>query len=183
MDDLDKSVREMASEGKLDIDFDPSEAPPKEFDVKRAGDALCVGLPKQRKTTLGAAIMLIIPAAFIYLGFFFIEDGGNIFGLIGAVFFALLLGWLVWTIISRCMVRLYPGKIHIFHRTRWGDTKGKVFTAEEIEDVRVGAVSERHGSRAVIIATEDKKEALGTGLAEDKLEWLRNCILAVIAGE
>ncbi len=183
VEDLDKSVRDMVAEGKLGIDFDPTEAPPEGFEVKREGNALCLGLSNRHKSTLGAALMLIVPVAFIYLGFFLTEGRGNMLGLIGVFIFLLLLGWLIWTTVARRTVLLYPEKIHIFYRTRWGDTKGKVYLSEAIEDVRVGSAAERHGRPALIIATGDNKEALCGGLSDEQLVWLRNCILAVIAGE
>ncbi len=181
VEDLDKSVRELAGEGKLEFDFDPDRPPPEGFDLQVVEDGLCVGLPSQKATVFGIGFVMLFCAVFVYVGFF-VDGAPLIFGIIGLLFFLLSAGGMVWTSLSRRMVTIGPEQIRLFHRTPWGDTGGKVLRTDDIDAVKIGKTAEGHGRDGVIIATEDSSVMLAQGLPAEKLQWLRNCVLAVIAG-
>ena len=70
VEDLDKSVRELVTEGKIEVRFDPSQRPPKGLTVRVDGDALDITVTKKGMPVVGSLIGLAIPAVFIYIGFF-----------------------------------------------------------------------------------------------------------------
>ncbi len=179
VEDLDKSARELAREGKLEVDFDPDKAPPKGFQIDVLPEGLQVKLPGNKAALFGVILALAFAGVFIYLGFL-VEDAPLVFGFVGLAFAVIMIAVALWIIISNYVLLIGPEKIHIYHQTPWGDTKGKVFKADDIESVRIGKMEERQRKDAVLITTADTTETIGSGLPAAKLEWLKNCILAVI---
>ncbi len=185
-EDLDKSVRELVREGKIAIDFDPSAPPPEGFTIEERDRSLIIGLPKTVGPgcmVTGGLMILILPAIFIYIGFFS-ESGSIVFGLAGLAFLVVIIATVVWHLVARAMLEISPHQVRTFSRTRWGDTKGTTIPADQIESVRIGSPPEQSSnnsaSQAVIISSDERREIIGLGLDEDALTWLRNCILAVV---
>ena len=184
-EDLDKSVRELVREGKLTIDFDPSAPPPEGFTIQEQDRSLIIGLPQTVGPgcmVTGGLLILILPAIFIYIGFFS-ESGSIVFGLAGLAFLVVIIAAVIWHLVARAMLEISPHQVRIFSRTRWGDTKGTTIPANHIESVFIGSPPEQPSSksRGVIIAGDEQREIIGLGLDETALTWLRNCILAVVS--
>ncbi|XOF33816.1 MAG: hypothetical protein ACL93V_00515 [Candidatus Electrothrix sp. YB6] len=176
-DDLDKSVRELAAEGKLEIPFDPAAAVPEVLKLNIQGDQLemVIGTPKTPlwKWLIGMVITFAIPALFIWIG------GGH--AVFGALFGVLMVGAFIWTLIATPLVRINRKGLHVLYRTPWGETRGKRISAEAIRNVRVGKARPRQSSPSVVVETAATNHAIGQGLEEDALEWLKNCILSKVA--
>lgn len=177
--DLNKSVKEMAAEGKVKIQFDPSAPVPAGLQAKPNGDMLEITIARKGVPLIGMLIAMTIPGIFIYIGFF-VKNCPIIFGIFGIVFDIILGAVFVWLLITKEQVLVGKEEIHIRRVTPWGTTAGKHINASEIETVRIGKKDEQ-GSEAVIISTDKIEESVGGGLPDDALNWLKNCIMAIIS--
>jgi len=69
--------------------------------------------------------------------------------------------------------------IRYYRRMPWGESHGKVWKTDAIEDVRIcKPVGERRD--AVQLCSNDGTMSFGQGLSREGLEWLKNCVLAVV---
>jgi hypothetical protein len=177
--DLDKSVRELVKEGKVQVEFDPSKPPPPELSLKVDGDVLELTVVKKKSSPASAAIALLIPGVFMYIGFF-VKSCPLMFGIIGAVFFLVFLAAFVWSLIVKDQIRISKDEIHILQLTPWGPTIGDRISSETVEVVRIGKESNQ-GRDAVLIETDNGNSKVGEGLSAESLEWLKNCIMRVIS--
>lgn len=179
VEDLDKSVRDLALEGKLNVDFDPHKPPPAGFELRVDGDFLRVTLPKARSSAIGILSVIAFAGVFIFIGFG-IDDAPVAFGIIGVLFLLLILAGVVWSTITRQVLLLGRDRISIFHKTPWGDTTGRFLDPNLIEIVRIGGVRSDNERNGVLLVTDETTRKIGEGLPPDVLDWLKNCILAVI---
>ncbi|MFO8029201.1 MAG: hypothetical protein R6U28_05030 [Cyclonatronaceae bacterium] len=179
VEDLDKSVRDLAGEGKLKVDFDPRKPPPAGFELRVDGEFLRVTLPKARSSVIGTLFVIAFACVFIFIGFG-IDDAPVAFGIIGVLFLLLVLGGVVWSMITRQALQLGRDRIRIFHETPWGDTNGRILDSNLIETVRIGGVRSNNERNGVLLVTDETTGKIGEGLPPDVLEWLKNCVLAVI---
>ncbi|WP_417914872.1 hypothetical protein [Candidatus Electronema sp. JM] len=180
--DLGKSVRELAAEGKLDISFNPVATVPESLQLNIQGDQLEVEISNfkipLKMLPLAILMPLGLPAIFIWIGGYV-----TIVGVLIVAFFA---GALIWASITTTLVRIKREGLHILSRTPWGETQGKRIRADTIENVRVGKTREdmtgqSQISRAVVVETAAGDYTIGQDIDEDALEWLKNCILSVVA--
>lgn len=176
--DLDKSVRQLIEEGKVKVNMAPT-SPPRDLAVKADGDVLELTVVKKKLAPLGFIIMLIVPLAFIYAGFF-MKDCSVIFGLIGVVILVIFIAGAVYSYMSSNQIRIGRDEIHIRQRLPWGISDGEKIKTELIEVVRIGRKSGQGGD-AVLLETDHGDFKVGEGLSRDALEWIKNCILRQIA--
>jgi hypothetical protein len=179
VEDLDKSVKELVSEGKLDIEFDPSKPPPKGLRLQVKEDILEITITRKGFSVIGMLIAFLIPAIFVYCGFF-IHDCPILFGIVGLFFGIVILSALIWSLITRPQIRLSREQIHVLRLTPWGETQGRTLRTAEIEMVKTGR-KQGQGMKAVLLTTDAGEESVGDGLPPDALDWLKNCIMTVIA--
>ncbi len=179
VDDLDKSVRDLALEGKLEVDFDPRKPPPAGFDLRVDGDQLRVTLPKTKSSLIGSLFIMAFAGVFIFIGFG-IDDAPVMFGIIGLLLLLLILGGLAWSGITRQALHIGRDRVRIFHETPWGDTDGKNMDARQIETVRIGYERSSNEREGVLLVTDQATKKIGEGLPPEAQNWLKNCILAVI---
>ena len=179
VEDLDKSVRDLAREGKLEVDFDPRKPPPAGFDLRVEGDLLRVTLPKTKSSIIGSLFIMAFAGVFIFIGFG-IDDAPVMFGIIGLLFLLLVLGGLAWSGITRQVLHIGRDRVRIFHETPWGDTSGKVLDTSQIETVRIGHERSSNEREGVLLVTDEATKKIGEGLTTEAQNWLKNCILAVI---
>ncbi len=176
--DLDKSVRELAAEGKLDASFDPSRKVPDGLNLRACGQSLEVLIAKSEFPPWALLIAMAIPSVFIYIGFFR-QDGPLLFGIVGALFGVLMAWSFAWSLITRRLVRISPDGVHVLRRTPWGETSGRTIAAADIESVTVGR-KEGGGMEAVRVVTDAGEVCVGEGLKREALEWLKSCVLHVM---
>ncbi|TVQ75086.1 MAG: hypothetical protein EA363_00940 [Balneolaceae bacterium] len=179
VEDLDKSVRDLAREGKLAVDFDPRKPPPPGFDLRVDGDQLRVALPKTKNSLIGSLFIMAFAGVFIFIGFG-IDDAPVAFGVIGIILLIIIMGGLVWNTISRNVLLIGREQVRILQETPWGETGGSLLNTSEIEGVRIGPVSEGTKQMAVLLVTDHQTRKIGAGLPADSMDWLKRCILAVI---
>jgi len=179
VEDLDKSVRELAREGKLEVAFNPSATPPADFVLRPGENRLEIEINKHAIPFFGTLLMLLIPGVFIYLGFF-IEGAPFIFGVVGVIFLLVFIAAIIWSCVARQVVHVSPAELHAFYRTPWGETGGTKLVADRIESVHIGNKTQGQGQSAVLLTSDQATLSLGAGLPPASQEWLKNCILAVI---
>ena len=178
--DLDKSVRELVQEGKVSVDFDPKAPPPAGFDARVVGGSLRVALPKKSSSIIGLIIAVLFAGVFIFIGFW-VDDAPVMFGIIGIILLLIFIAAGIWQAITRNVLLLGRSEIKILQETPWGETTGSTLKAEEIEEVRIGPISQGTKQMAVLLVTDHNTRKIGDGLPRESQEWLKNCILAVIA--
>ncbi len=179
VEDLDKSVRDLAREGKLEVDFDPRKPPPAGFDLRVDGDQLRVTLPRTKSSIIGTLFFMAFAGVFVFIGFG-IDDAPVAFGIIGLLFLLLILGGLAWSRVTRQVLLIGRDRVRIFYETPWGDTTGKVVDARQIETVRIGHERSSNEREGVLLITDKATRKIGEGLPQEAQNWLKNCILAVI---
>ena len=180
VEDLDKSVRELAKEGKVDFTFDPSVPPPQGLTLSVQGDVLQVAMRKAKTSLPGMLLFLAIPSVFIYIGFF-IKNVPVLFGVIGLIFLAVFLAAAVWAQVATAVLDISRGGVKLYWVTPWGNTPGMAMASDAIESVRIGAPAAGNTRTEVVLIHGDAATIpAGQGLDRAALEWLRNCILAVV---
>ena len=177
--DLDKSVRELAQEGKVSVNFDPKAPPPKGFDARVVRDQLRVALPKKNTSIIGLIISVLFCGVFIFIGFW-VDDAPVIFGIIGIILVLIFIAAGIWQSITRNVVLIGRNEIKILQETPWGETTGSILKTDEIEEVRIGQMTHGTKQMAVQLVTDHNTRKIGVGLPRESQEWLKNCILAVI---
>lgn len=179
VEDLDKSVKELAREGKLKVDFDPTKPPPAGLTLKVDGKFLELSVKTRVGSTLGGGLFGILFAGiFVYVGFF-IKSGPILFGIIGSIIMLVVILAMIWALITTEQIRVAKDEIHVRRKTPWGPTNGTRISTTGVETVRIGKRNGQ-GSEGILVETDGGTEIIGTGLPAPCLEWLRNCILKVI---
>ena len=112
VDDLDKSVKELVKEGKLQVEFDPSKPPPSGLSLKIDGNVLELTVVKKKSSPVGAVIALLVPAVFMYMGFF-MKNCPIFFGVIGVIVLLVVLTAFIWSFIAKDQIRISKDEIHI----------------------------------------------------------------------
>jgi hypothetical protein len=164
--DLDKSVRELAAEGKLDVDFE-ARPPPASLSARYQGDTLTV---VTTGPTVPTNVALILAAAPLVLVAFF--------AFVGLIVELAVLGWLAWDYFGR--ERLLIGRDGVATQwfCKWGAGELKRIDASRIEVVSVSRGSVR---AALTIVSDDLVLRFGGGQPAEALEWAREAVLAHVA--
>ena len=179
VEDLDKSVKELAREGKLHVDFDPAKPPPTGLTLKVDDKVLELSVKTRKSTALsGGLIGILFSGVFVYIGFF-IKDCPLIFGIVGSVFMLIVIISVFWMLITTEQIRVAKDEIHMLRQTPWGPTNGSRISTTGVETVRIGKKGDQ-GAAGILIETDSGTAIVGAGLPAPCLEWLRNCILKVI---
>lgn len=179
VEDLDKTVAELVREGKVDLDFDTTSNIPPELQLVPEGDELLITVIKKKLSIIGALIGLSIPSVFIYVGFF-VKQAPIMFGIMGILFLLAIVAGITWSLVSKQCARVSVSGIHVFSMHPWGETGGSRMRGEEIESIRVCA-KEGRGAEAVWLTGDSASISVGQGLKREPLEWLKSCILKVLA--
>ncbi len=180
VEDLDKSVKELAEEGRLQVDFDPSKPPPSRLSLKADGEFLELSVQNRPGVALfGGLIFLIVPAIFVYIGFF-VKSAPVIFGIFGSVFMLIIVAGVIWLLITTEQIRVAKDEIHVRRQTPWGPTHGQRISTAGVETVRIGR-RDGQGSEGILVETDAGTTVIGAGLPSDCLVWLKNCILKIIS--
>ena len=179
-EDLDKSVAELAREGKLKVDFDPAQPPPAKVSLKVEGDQLRIELPPPHISMGGLLIGLLVPSLFMWISFG--RPGTpKMIGIIGALFLVLMVYGFIWQRITRAVIRVGAHSIELGRRSPWGESRGRTLDIRTLESVRIGRRVDNQGQPGVLLVTDAGTNAIGEGQPKPTLDWLRNCILAVAA--
>ncbi len=178
VEDLDKSIRDLVKEGKIHIDFDPSQPPPSGLKAKAKGDDFQVINARGDLTIIGCVIAVMIPTVLILVGFL-IPDNVPM-GIVGIILGLVVANLLFWDIFSSSSITIGENTIRVNHILPWGETEGTTLMTSEIESVVVDK-KDNHFHKQVFITTDRQQVAVGGGLSAEALEWLKNCILSIIS--
>lgn len=172
--DLNKSIKQLAQEDKIDIDFSPGMRAPKGLSLDRRIDEWAIS---QNSIPVKSFMMIPLVAAFlslfVYIGFW--TDAPVIFGIFGIGILLLLMIHLIWCIITTQVCILNNKELRVFHKTPWGKTKGKNLPLNEIESINIKKRDVMN--KYLEIVSDKKKISFTTGLSDQSLKWLKNCLL------
>jgi hypothetical protein len=179
VEDLDKSVKDLAREGKLQVDFDLSKAPPTGLTLRVDGAHLELSIHSRHASLWGPLIGLIVSGVFVYVGFF-VKNAPFALGIIGGLFMLLMLGSGIWSLITTEQIRVAREEIHVRRQTPWGPTQGTRISTASVESVRIGR-KDGQGLEGILLETDAGTTLVAENLPSDSLSWLKNCILKVIS--
>lgn len=187
--DLDKSVRELAREGKLEADWDDSPAPaPLETESRGSPDdpesqSLLVVLRAPRHPML-CKLFIGIGGLILLAGLWSLSLGPVLFGLLFAG-----AGAGIWYAELKYPRRLEITRQKIAHTIPGNARKDFSVPLSAIEGVslrRIDSAKVEGGTlpfsgRQIVLSTDDGDFALGRGLPAPALDWLHRYILAAVA--
>lgn len=182
VEDLDKTVAELVQEGKIDVDFDPSQNIPQELSVRPEGDELAI-IMNRKKSVVGGIIGLLFglgfPGVFIWVGFF-TKNGPIMFGLVGVFILLAIIAGVTFGMLTKPCVRVSKERVTLCWVGRWGEMFPRSINSAEVESVKV---YKKDGTAhdAVWLVSDANALSIGQGLQREALEWLKSCILKVIA--
>lgn len=179
VEDLDKSVVELAAEGKVEVKFDPSARPPSRLKVKVEKENLKIILPKQPFSIIGTAVGIFIAYILIHKGLFS-SNFDLVPVLMGLVLGALAIGVAYWTRAIQNVVILSDKRVRFYCDSPWGNLYDTSVPASMIETIRIGRKAENKGSIGLLLITDQQTNILGEGLLRPELEWLKDCVMAVV---
>ena len=177
--DLDKSVRDLVKDEKLNINFDLSQLPPKGLQAKAVGDMFQVVVNNNINSILLSVPALVIPGLLIVSGL--ANKNGLPWVIVGIICGLVPVKRLLW--ITRPSIRIGEDTVFVNGITPWGETAGTTIRTSEIESVVVSDyLSFPPGCcNEVLIKTDQQQVAIGRGLSAEALQWLKNCILSIIS--
>lgn len=180
--DLDKSVYELATEGKLDIKFDPTQQPPEGIKVSMAGEVLKIKLPNNPTRIVPTIIGLMLTGFIMVLTFFF--DNIHFFVTFSGFFFFFgILACAIMSRVSNTVLTIDNNDVKKWQKTPWGDWFKESININQIETVRVGKDPENTpfdslACDAVLLISDNKAIKIAHEMSESSLIWLRDLILA-----
>jgi len=185
VDDLDKSVRERVAEGAMEVTFDASAPPPGEkLMVSVEGDGLVI-------TTRGGALSKsarVLPVVFglmaagaIVGGTFVPRQATYVLSAVGGIFFLMAIGITFAGRLLGQYLEISAAGVRTWWTHPWGRFAEKMLPADEIEEVVVRTPQGSQGFTAVVIMTDTDMAWWGWSLEDEELEWVRDCIVAVIS--
>lgn len=176
-EELDRAARDLVREGKIKVEFDQLH-PPAGIGVRAGGDVLeltALG-PGSRA---GAYVLGVAGLALALAGFAVRSLPLPVKG-VGVLFLGLAVAAGVWATVAREQLLLARDRVTARFWTPWGVVGERSLGAEEIEEVRVGRP--RDGAPFCLIVESDRATlTFGSGLPRDRLSWIRDCVLYVLA--
>ncbi len=190
--DLDKSIKDLAAEGRINADWSGSQ-PPRSLEVEQRGDPE-VPSTQELRITIHAAHL---PKAILYS----LGGIGAVLGItgvlrldFGAVLGGLLFGgaaYGIWYLQRKNPHQLTVTRNEIRYEDPLVPSRSFVMPLQEIESIKIrdrDSESAEAGNRTLkfsgkeLLISSDKRECgAGGGLAEDELQWLRDYLLAAVA--
>ena len=173
-EDLDKSIREVAADGKISVDFDADTPPPTGITWEQMEGELSVILGLRANSYASIVTMIVVGSPFILIAaWFLLSDAFGLF-MLGIIAFVYVVGNTVYHVANE-HVALVKRRIVITPRELryFGARICKAIPLEKLESVRRiddGLVIE---SDAEVISIQ--------GLRGQQLRWLESFILATVA--
>ncbi len=183
VEDLGRSVRERVAAGTLRVEFDPSLPPPgRSIRVAIDGDRLLIqargyGLRVARKSVLP-----ILAAGGVMLQLVARQNMSALWvaAVVGAQLVVTLAAALGLILVPNELV-VSPHEVRTRWRHPWGTFKESAIPADQVEEVVVGEPMTGKEVVAVQIISDTKAISFGAHLAKQQMEWVRDCIIAVIS--
>ncbi len=179
--DLDHTLKMLADEGKIEVDYDPSEPVPGGLLVEavkaRGGDELRVTMLANRIPLWVRAPFYGFPALFVLVGF--IRPEAWPMSVVGAVF--VCGAHLIFQRSARSprTIVLTRDALTVADSSILLEAQDKTFRLNDIEDLMIK--NSRTGFGLELRISSDRHEAAaGHGLSRDALDWLKRYITAAI---
>lgn len=175
--DLDKSIKQLADEGKLDVDFDPGKPAPAGVKLRIIGDDLEITM--HRKLNAGAFVSLLAVALIMIFAGYGTKTNAPLWFIIGAImlFIAACMCISSYMIHEQVIVRKESVDTQII--TPWKAIAANRMYTKFIEDVRVDK-SIKTGIDVLYIESDEKVMTIGEGMSVETLQWIKRCILKVM---
>jgi len=170
--------------GTLQLKFDPSAPPPgRAIRLRFTGDAIVM---HARGYLLGLARCFLTPApiltgiaVIIAAGLLRTEATAMFTVVVAAQLAAALALWAAPRILPNELV-ISPQEVRTRWRHPWGTFRGTAIPASQIEEVIVGKAPGGRKATAVQIISDAETLRFGAHLTREQMEWVRDCIIAVI---
>jgi hypothetical protein len=178
VEDLDKSVRELVNEGKLNFDCDISQSPPKGLQATSVGDMFQVIVKLNYFSLIVRSVFVLAFWVLFVLHFIFISKNWIVFASSSLFYWVAVVEFIFPAAFTRACIKIGEDSLFLNRITPWGETAGTTILTSEIESV---VVSDSRGRNEVLIKTDQQEVAIGRGLSAESLQWLKNCILTIIS--
>ena len=185
VEDLDKNVKTLMEEGKIEADFDPRDKPPQGFKLTIEDGKLKIVMKDRPGIYIGMAFMLVFASLFAYLLVF--KDGVRwsvMFPMmIIAVFIIIPILITIYHIFTHGCIFLTSDSVVNCRIKLNGDVASKnpkIMKYSQIETISVGKI-ENDSSMGLVLKSDNENLHIAKGQKKESLEWLRNCILSSIA--
>jgi len=184
-EDVGTSVREQVAAGRLEMDFDGSSPPPGRALAMRIEDeclvmrARALGLVLARNAIVAPAFlsgMLILGGAFLLGG-----SAAIPFAVLGAAQLLVGAAAAMAPVMLPNELVISPQEVRTRWRHPWGTFKESAIPADEVEQVVVAKGGRGRKATAVQIISDAKTICFGAHLTRKQMEWVRDCIIAVIS--
>jgi hypothetical protein len=184
IDDLGKSVRERVAVGAIEATLSTS-PPGNTLNVRVEEGALLI-TTRKHITGGGAKESFLISGV---AGMVFSMLGGMLvfgfgFGVLAFFVFVMLLPSLGAFLIGRMFrpcLEVSAAGVRTWSAHPWGRLSVKVLPSPQIDEVVVRTPTGGHGFKAVLVTAGEDSVWWGGGLSQEELEWVRDCIVAVIS--
>lgn len=183
--DIDKSVKELAVEGKITAEWD-DRPPPSGLEVAYEGDD---DTPEEQTILVTIRSkkfpVWIYGAILAFCGFFFLLGVFDL-SFIGILFGGLVGGGVIWHWRSEernpRTVRITRSQLIIDTPNPGNATANDVIDHQSIESVIISARYDRYAIGAQLLISTDREEfKIASGVSKDGLGWLRDLILSAVA--
>ena len=126
-------------------------------------------------------MVTVISGIFIGIGLG-VKSAPIFMAVFGAIFLAVVIAGVVWQMVARPVIVAGVDSLELRHRTPWGETRGRTVESARVESIRIGrrGASNQQGPVGLLLVTDEKTLSVGDGMPMATLEWLKDCILAVI---
>jgi|GEM_PF-4092835 len=183
--DIDKSIRELADEGKIDAEWD-GRPPPAGLDLAYLGGDNASGAQEISVTILARKFPIWLYAGlFLLFGFLFL-NGLFQMELVLIVFGGLIAAGTVWHWKSETKnprsVRITRSQLLINTPNPGNASKSNTVAHTAIESVTISSRNSQSSfGLQLVVATDREEFKIGLGLSKEALEWLRELILSAVA--
>lgn len=175
-EDLDKSLGDLAAEGKIRHSWQPGAEPPAGLSWESTGESLVVRLHARRFPALGYAAALAIGGFVVFVG---VADRAVPAVLIGAA----LIGAVAWYWLTEPRrpreLRVTREEVRLTDPMPLGRDAGPL-RLDAIEEIRVAPPPGRLAGATLVIASDAGEIRTGRGLSDEALEWLRDYLTAAV---
>ena len=186
-EDLDKSLRQLAVEGKVSVDFDADAPPPRGIVLERAEGEFRVILGLQAYSYDLYVLLYVFLFIFFIGGAFLILlalEGvfeGSLGFFVGFVGVSLVTGGgaLFWNVIVRRCIVMTSAEIRYFRAGPFGTFGHKAIPLDQLEEISYAGLINYTSTGELVMEWHRTIISIG-GLGKEQLRWLEQFILAAI---
>jgi len=180
VDDANKSVRERVK----GVTFHPSAPPGRRLIVSVEDDGLLITARRGNPRKAAKAVLIVLgvmASIFIAGGLFLSGPEGMFFAAVGVFFLLSAAGLSFGSRVVGQYIKLSAAGVQTWWAHPLGRCAQKAFPSTEIEEIAVRKPQSNWSFKAVVIVTDSDTGWWGWSLEDEELEWVRDCIVAVIS--